>query len=184
MNSEKNFFRRKVIRRNSQKERGGLQMLMIIKKDIKKLPKTDLWIICAISPNQQREWISKWYIKNKQASISSNYVNDLAVLGSFYRSRQNDCYESNSPTSNSPQKMTISFMRLMLLLIITLKLHHLLSLIRFEVSYRLRDLFNFGVVMENSFPLIPEWGYETATFSQKNILFSGNSYCTIYGTTQ
>ncbi|WP_375667388.1 hypothetical protein [Bartonella sp. CL435QHHD] len=157
---------------------------MIIKKDIKKLPKTDLWIICAISPNQQREWISKWYIKNKQASISSNYVNDLAVLGSFYRSRQNDCYESNSPTSNSPQKMTISFMRLMLLLIITLKLHHLLSLIRFEVSYRLRDLFNFGVVMENSFPLIPEWGYETATFSQKNILFSGNSYCTIYGTTQ
>ncbi len=159
-------------------------MLMTIKKDIKKLPKTDLWIICAISPDQQREWISKWYIKNKQVSISSNYVNDLAVLGSFYRSRQNDCYESNSPTSNSPQKMTISFMRLMLLLIITLKLHHLLSLIRFEVSYRLRDLFNFGVVMEAIFPLIPEWGYETATFSQKNILFSGNSYCTIYGTTQ
>ncbi len=154
-------------------------MLMTIKKDIKKLPKTDLWIICAISPDQQREWISKWYIKNKQASISSNYVNDLAVLGSFYRSRQNDCYGSNSP-----QKITISFMRLMLLLIITLQLHHLLSLIRFEVPYGLRDLLNFGMVMEAFFPLIPEWGYETATFSQKNILFNENSYCTIYGTTQ
>ncbi|WP_375613793.1 MULTISPECIES: hypothetical protein [unclassified Bartonella] len=152
---------------------------MTIKKDIKKLPKTDLWIICAISPDQQREWISKWYIKNKQASISSNYVNDLAVLGSFYRSRQNDCYGSNSP-----QKITISFMRLMLLLIITLQLHHLLSLIRFEVPYGLRDLLNFGMVMEAFFPLIPEWGYETATFSQKNILFNENSYCTIYGTTQ
>ncbi len=163
---------------------GGLQMLMTKKKDIKKLPKTDLWIICAISADQKREWINKWYIKNKQASISSNYVNDLAVLGSFYRSRQNDCYESNSPTSNSPQKITISFMRLMLLLIITLQLHHLLSLIRFEVPYGLRDLLNFGMVMEAFFPLIPEWGYETAPFSQKNILFNENSYCTIYGTTQ
>ncbi len=159
-------------------------MLMIIKKESKKLPKTDLWIISALSPDQQREWISEWCVKNKQTSINSDCVNDLTILDLFYRSRQNGCYGSNKPTSHFSQKMMISFMRLMLIFITTLKSHHSLSLIRFESPYGPRCLLNFGVVIKNNFPRISEWGYETATFSQKNVLFSANSHCTVYGTTQ
>ncbi|CDO49432.1 hypothetical protein BM1374166_01779 [Bartonella tribocorum] len=160
-------------------------MLMRTKKEIKKSPKTNLWIISALSPDQQREWISEWCVKNKQTSINSDYVNDLSILSSFYRSRQNDCYGSNSPSNHFPQKMTISFMRLMLLLITTLKLLHSLSLlIRCEVPYRPKCLLNFGVVIKNNFSRFFERGYETATFSQKNVLFSANSHCTVYGTTQ
>ncbi|PIT68151.1 hypothetical protein CER18_08025 [Bartonella tribocorum] len=159
-------------------------MLMRIKKEITKSPKTDLWIICALSPDQQREWTGKWCLKNKQIPINCDDVNDLSASGSFYRSRQNDYYGS-SPSNHFPQKMTISFMRLMLLLITTLKAHYSLSLlIRCEVLYRPKCLLNFGVVIKNNFSWIFEWGYETATFSQKNVLFSENSHCTVYGTTQ
>ncbi|PIT69730.1 hypothetical protein [Bartonella tribocorum] len=160
-------------------------MLISIKKDIKKLPKADFGIICALSPNQLGLWImNEWCVKNKQAFINSDHVNGLTASEAFYRSQPNDCYGNNSTTSNFSQKMAISFMELMLRIIITLKLHYFLPLIRFEAPYRLRRLLNFSVVMKNSFPLIPRWGYETANFSQKKVLFSGNSYCTIDGTTQ
>ncbi len=146
-------------------------MLMIIKKDIKKLPKTNLWI-------------NEWYLKNRQTSINSDYVNALAILGSFYKSRYNSRYVCNKSTSNFPKKVSSSFMRLVFLLIITSKLQHFHSLIRFEIPHAPKVLLNSGVVMEICFQLITVWRYEAANFSQKNVLFSGHSHCKIHGTTQ
>lgn len=154
-------------------------MLMSVKKDIKKLPKLDLWIIFAIFLVPQREWISEWCVKNKHPFTNFDCVNHLAILGSFYRSKQNGCYGRNKPTNNFPQKMTISFMRLMLRLIITSTFHHFFSLISFEIPYGPKRLLNFGMLIDNSFPRLPKRRYETANASQKNILFSERSRCTI-----
>ncbi len=67
---------------NSQREM-GVQMVVTEKKDINKLPKADLWIISAASPDQLGLWINEWCVKNKQASINSGYVNDYSCLWSI-----------------------------------------------------------------------------------------------------
>ncbi|WP_244426914.1 HesA/MoeB/ThiF family protein [Bartonella senegalensis] len=56
---------RELIRRNSQSEVHELQMLITEKEDINKLPKADLWIISADSPDKLGPWINEWRVKSQ-----------------------------------------------------------------------------------------------------------------------
>lgn len=65
------ILRRELIRRNSQSKISELQISITAKEDINKLPKADLWIISADTPDQLVPWINEWCVKNKQAYINS-----------------------------------------------------------------------------------------------------------------
>ncbi|ATP12716.1 hypothetical protein BHOIPH791_06800 [Bartonella henselae] len=95
---------RELIRRNSQSEVHELQMFITEKEDINKLPKADLWIISADSPDMLRPWINEWCVKNKQAYINSGYVNDIAIFGPFYIPGQTGCYACSTSIENLPEK--------------------------------------------------------------------------------
>ncbi|EJF75421.1 ThiF family adenylyltransferase [Bartonella alsatica] len=95
---------RELTRRNSQIEISELQMSITTKEDINKLPRADLWIISADTPDQLVPWINEWCVKNKQAYINSGYVNDIAVFGPFYIPGKTGCYACSSSIGNLPLK--------------------------------------------------------------------------------
>ncbi|WP_455475448.1 HesA/MoeB/ThiF family protein [Bartonella sp. B17] len=98
------ILRRELTRRNSQVKISELQMSITVKEDINKLPKADLWIISADTPDQLVPWINEWCVKNKQAYTNSGYVNDIAVFGPFYIPGKTGCYACNTSIRSLPEK--------------------------------------------------------------------------------
>ncbi|GAA5098466.1 ThiF family adenylyltransferase [Bartonella acomydis] len=96
--------RRELLQRNSESKVTELQMSIMDKTDINKLPKADLWVISADTPDQLMLWVNEWCVKNQQAYINSGYVNDIAAFGPFYIPGKTGCYACGSSIGNLPPK--------------------------------------------------------------------------------
>ncbi|MBX4335158.1 hypothetical protein [Bartonella raoultii] len=66
--------------------------------------KTDLWTISADSVNKLGSWINEWRVKDKQTSINTDYINDIAILGPVYIFGKIGCYARNTSIRNLPRK--------------------------------------------------------------------------------
>lgn len=76
--------KRELLKRNSSINITINELELKSQKDLKKIQKSDLFIISADNPLGIMTWINNYCVENKQAYLNIGYINDISVIGPFY----------------------------------------------------------------------------------------------------
>lgn len=78
------ILKRELLKRNASTNITINELEIKSQNDLKKIQKSDLFIISADYPLGLMTWINNYCVEHKQAYLNIGYINDISVVGPFY----------------------------------------------------------------------------------------------------